>query len=157
MSALSWASAPLGRDTARAMSRENVGVVRRMYEAFNRLAENGDFVAYVGEHFDPDCEYGPVEEAEPVRGRTEMVDWHERWFEAWDEFWADVDEVIEAGDRVLTVLTVHGRGGVSGMQIDQRFFHVFDIRHDKILRMEEFVDRDEALEAAGLSEQDADS
>lgn len=123
-----------------------------MYEAFNRLAEDGDFVAYVVEHFEPDCEYDPVEETGTVHGRADLVNWHERWFEAWGEFWADVDEVIEAGDRVLTALTVHGRGGASGMQIDQGFFHVFDVRNHRILRIREFVEREEALEAVGLSE-----
>ena len=81
-----------------------------------------------------------------------MVRWHERWFEAWDEFRANPDEIIEAQDIVVTGVTVHARAGKSGMEITDRFFHVFEFRNDKILRIREYLERDQALEAVGLRE-----
>jgi ketosteroid isomerase-like protein len=52
----------------------------------------------------------------------------------------------------LAVVRLTGRGVASGVEIDQRFFQVYAVRNGKIIRMVEFVTRDEALEAAGLKE-----
>jgi ketosteroid isomerase-like protein len=132
------------------MARESVEIVRAMYESFNGLSESGNFVGHVDSHFDADCVYDPVEESGEVRGRADLVRWNARWFEVWERCWVDVDEVFEAGGRVVTALTLHGRGEASGLEIDQRFFHVFDLRDDRILRIQEFLDREEVLKAVRL-------
>jgi ketosteroid isomerase-like protein len=136
-----------------AMAQENVEIVRSLYTAFSELAEGGDITSFVIAHFEPDCEYRPVEEEEAIRGHDALVGWIERWFEAWDEFRVDVDELIEADDDVIfAALTVHGHGAGSGIQVNQRFFHVWDLRGGKGLRQREYLEREEALEAVGLSE-----
>jgi uncharacterized protein len=134
------------------MSQQNVESVRSLYAAFGGLAEGGDIASFVIAHFAPDCEYHPVEEEEAIRGHGAMVGWIERWFEAWDEFRVDIDELIEAGDLIVAALTVHGHGAVSGIRVNQRFFHVWDLRDGKALRQREYLERGEALEAAGLRE-----
>ena len=126
--------------------------MRSMYAGFSKLAQGGDVQQYVAAHYDPGCEYEPAEESESVRGHEALVAWNERWFEAWEEFHAEIDELIEEGDIVVTGITVRGRGSESGLEIDQRIFHVSELRESKILRMREFLDRHEALEAVGLSE-----
>jgi ketosteroid isomerase-like protein len=140
------------RDTARTVSQENQEVMRSMYAAFSRIAEGGDVAAYVTGHYDPDCEYQPVEEIDPIHDHDALVRWNERWFEAWEQFGADVDEIIEANDVMVVAITVHGRGGESGMEISQRVFHVSEVRNGRIVRMREYLERDQALEAAGLRE-----
>ena len=135
------------------MSQENVEVVRGMYAAFGGLAGGGDIASYVATHWAPDAEYDPIEETGTIRGRDELVRWHERWFEAWDEFRAEVDEIIEAGDVVVAAITVHGRGGQSGTTITQRLFHVCETRDGKLSRMGEYSDRETALKAAGWREE----
>ena len=45
-----------------------------------------------------------------------------------------------------------GRGRESGVAVDARFYEVYTLRDGKIVRVDEFVERAEALEAAGLSE-----
>jgi ketosteroid isomerase-like protein len=135
------------------MSQENVEFVRSVYAAFCRLAEGDDIPSYVVDYFEPDCEYQPVEEEETIRGHDAMVGWIERWFEAWDEFRVDIDELIEVGDGVIfAAITVHAHGAGSGIQVNQRFFHIFDLRNGKVSRQLEYLERREALEAAGLSE-----
>src|SRR3954470_22257594 len=105
------------------MSPEDAELVRSLYAAFSRLAEGGDVALYVTAHYDPECEYQPVEEEGTIRGHDELTRWNERWFEAWDEFSADVEELIESGDGVIvTGLVVSGRGTGSGMPVDQRIF-----------------------------------
>ncbi len=45
-----------------------------------------------------------------------------------------------------------GRGRGSGVEVDARFYDVYTLRNGKIVRVDEFAEREDALEAAGLSE-----
>ena len=63
-----------------------------------------------------------------------------------------MDEVIDGGDLVVGAVTVHGRGIGSGVEVAQTMFHVFEIRDAKITRLREYLERGQALEAAGLRE-----
>lgn len=135
--------------------QEDVAVVRSLYAAFNALAQGGDTASYVTEHFDLDCVYSPVEEANTIRGHEALTRWIDRWLDAWDEAWDEVDEITANGERVLAATRVHGRGRHSGMVISQRLFDVFEVRDGRVLRIREYLDRDEALEAAELPEQSA--
>ncbi len=131
------------------MTQENVDLLRSLYAAFSGLAEGGDVAAYVRTHYDPACEYEPVEEHGTVRGHDALVGWNERWFEAWDEFRVDVDELIEGpGGTFAVALTAHGATR-DGMQVDQRIFHTCEMRDGKVFRIREFLDRADALRTVG--------
>jgi ketosteroid isomerase-like protein len=134
------------------ISLENAAIVRSMYAAFSGLAQGGEVASYVALHFDADCEYRPVEEASAIRGHNALMRWIERWLEAWDDTWDEIDEIIEAGEMVIAAIRVHGRGRKSGMEISQRLFDVFELRDGRVLRISEYLDPDQALEAAGLQE-----
>jgi ketosteroid isomerase-like protein len=82
-----------------------------------------------------------------------LIGWAERWFEAWSSYSEEVEEIIaDGGEIVVAAISINGRGRTSGVEISQRFFHVFEMREGRILRMREYLNRAEALEAAGLSE-----
>jgi ketosteroid isomerase-like protein len=138
------------RDAALQVSWGNAAVVRSMCAAYGRLAQNGEIASFVAEYFDPDCEYQPVEETDKIRGHHALIRWTQRWLEAWDETWDEVDQAVEAGEMVVAAIRVHGRGRGSGMEISQRLFYVFELRLGKIVRMRDYLDPDQALEAAGL-------
>ena len=142
----------VARDAALAVSPGNAATVRSMYAAFSRLAHNGEIASYVAEYFDPDCEY----RAGGGNGRDFWADplirWNQRWLEAWADNWDEVDRTIENGEMVVAAIRVHGRGRKSEMEISQRLFDVFELRDGKIVRMKEYLDPHQALEAAGLSE-----
>jgi ketosteroid isomerase-like protein len=74
----------------------------------------------------------------------------------WNEAWADVqysiDELIDAGEHVISALTYRGRGRSSGAEVEQTDYPVWTIRDAKIARVVWLPTREEALEAAGLSE-----
>jgi ketosteroid isomerase-like protein len=131
-------------------SRHNAAIVRAVYAAFSGLAQSGEIASYVAAHFDPDCEYRPVEEASTIRGHHALIRWVERWLEAWDDAWDEVDEIIEAGATVIAAIRVHGRGRLSGMEVSQRLFDVFELRNGRVVRITEYLDPAQALEAAGL-------
>ena len=134
------------------MSEENVEVVRAMYASLSAVTEGGDADYVVLAHFDPDCEYRPVEEIDAIHGREALIRYVERWLEAWADFRYELDEIIDAGDLVVAGTTSHARGSESGMWITQPLFHVFEMRKGKILRMHEYLERGHAFEVAGLSE-----
>ena len=130
------------------MSQENVEVVRRAfaYEVYGR----GDR-AEAEAIFDPYVVMKPTEEG-PSYGLDAVRDNFEHWREAWDELEVRVEEVIDAGDRVLLTAHHRGRGQGSGVEVDTRFYEVYMLRDGKVVRVDEFSDRAEALEAAGLRE-----
>ncbi|OLE35159.1 MAG: hypothetical protein AUG48_11440 [Actinobacteria bacterium 13_1_20CM_3_68_9] len=133
-------------------SRDNAAIVRALYAAFSGLAKGGEIASYVATHFDSDCAYRPVEEATTIRGHDALICWVERWLEAWDDAWDEVEEIIETGGMVVAAIRVHGRGRLSGMEVSQRLFDVVELRGGRVLRIREYLDRDQALEAAGLRE-----
>jgi ketosteroid isomerase-like protein len=61
-------------------------------------------------------------------------------------------ELIDAGDRVVAVAQMVGTGPVSQIALDDRFAFVFTFRGERIVREQAFRNREEALEAVGLSE-----
>jgi ketosteroid isomerase-like protein len=134
------------------MSQEHVEIVRAMWASFSRLAEGGEIRSYVLGYYEPNCEYRPVEEKDAIRGHEALIEYFERWLDAWSSFRGEVEEIIDGGELVLAEISLSGRGRTSGIEVPMRFFHVYEMHEGRILRMRESMDRDSALEAAGLSE-----
>jgi ketosteroid isomerase-like protein len=128
------------------MSQENVEIVRELGDAYDRrdfdqvraLTHPAIVMINVDE--------GPVYGIEAVRRSDE------RWFEAWENHSYTMEEVIGVGDRVFVTARFRGRGRASGAEVEGRHFEVYTLRDRKIIRIEEFDERQDALEAAGLSE-----
>ena len=128
------------------MSQENVEIVRKGVEAYAR----GDLdtaLTYV----DPGIIWNPVEEA-PTQGHNAIRANLERWETDFEDFEATPEEYIDAGDQVLVTIHWSGRGRGSGLQVDIRTYNVYALRDGKVIRMDEFTARSDAVEAAGLSE-----
>jgi ketosteroid isomerase-like protein len=136
------------------MSQENVEVVRRLYETSARRDSAAVLALY-----DPevviDVTHGAVGE---VAGRT-VHHGHEglrtffrAWYEAWERVEPDLRELLDTGEHVVSIETTRGRGRASGVEVELQQCGVWTIRDGKIVRVVWFTTRDEALEAAGLSE-----
>ena len=128
------------------MSEENVEIVRRGFEAYAR----GDLSAAVSSH-DPAVVFNPAEEP-PIHGREAVRAYIERWEEPWEDYEAEVEELIDAGDCVVVTLHVRARGRGSGAEVDARSYQVHTLREGRLVRMDEFLEREEALRAAGLAD-----
>ena len=128
------------------MSQENVELVRRAFEAWFR-GDSEEALAGL----DPDIVYKPAQE-EAVQGLDAVRASWERWQASWQEQEVTLEETIDAGDHVIQAILFRGRGRGSGIEVEGRFFQVLTIKDGKAVRWEEFSDRAEALEAAGLSE-----
>ena len=130
------------------MSQESVEIVHRAFVVFH----NGDADrAEASATIDPNVIYNPVEDG-PSSGLNAIRDQFERWESSWEELVETAEEFIDAGDRVVVKALYRGRGRGSGVPIEARFYAVHTLRDGRVVRVDEFTDRTEALEAAGLSE-----
>ena len=128
------------------MSQENVKVVREAWDAYS----GGDYDRIAGFH-DTHIVVVTLEDG-AVYGNNAVLANYERWDEAWEGAKTTLDEVIGHGDRVFVAARFHARGRASGVEVETRLYEVYTVRDGKVLRIDEYDHRDEALEASGLSE-----
>ncbi|MET0810171.1 MAG: nuclear transport factor 2 family protein [Thermoleophilaceae bacterium] len=130
------------------MSQENVEIVRWAfaYEMYGR-GDRAQAAAYCA----PDFVMNPIEEG-PSYGLDSIRDNIKQWASAWEDFEVTAEEFLDAGDRVVVTARHRGRGRESGVTVDARFYEIYTLRDGTIVRVDEFAERSEALEAAGLSE-----
>jgi uncharacterized protein len=138
------------------LSQENVEIVRRAYEAFNR----GGIDACIREGlWSPEVVWDVTPSGIPglgtYRGREEVKRFFEEdWFSTFpfEEWEVKLEEVIDAGDRVIGMSRQHGRGASSGAMAELELAQVSTLRDGQIVRIDNYLDRAKALEAAGLRE-----
>src|SRR4051794_11994664 len=142
----------IGTDTGRAMSQENVELVRSIYAAW----EGGDFSSAEWAH--PEIEYVGADGPDPVgsTGLAEMARNFRNWVSTWAEFRLAAVEYLELDrERVLVLDRASGRGKTSGVdlgQIQSEGAWLFCISDGRVRRMVRYLDRDDAFRAVGLSE-----
>ena len=131
------------------MSQANVEIVRRLYEAFDR-GEADVALTY----FDPEVVMDASHRVDGRigHGQRELISILTEWLGTWDDWREEIEEVRDLGDRVLVTSTQRGRGKGSGVEWENRFAMLYEVRRGKITRWTIYDDLREALEAAGLSE-----
>ena len=134
------------------MSRENVDLLRR---GFEHVARTGEFFR---EAAHPDFVWDTTtfsSEGMNLRkcvGVDEANRWLAEWTEPFENWSLDLEEVFDAGDQVVTFIRQHANAKHGGPEVEMRLAQVWTFREGLIARMEMYANRDEALEAAGLSE-----
>jgi ketosteroid isomerase-like protein len=131
------------------VSQENVEALLRQYERFSR---DGEIVADI---YAPDAEWTAAREdpdAATHRGIEAISAYFARWFGAFEKAKLQVVETIDGDDRVFAWIAFAGRGISSGAPVEMQQAQVFSFRDGKIVRVEEYFDRAEGLEATGLRE-----
>jgi uncharacterized protein len=130
------------------MSKENVEIVRRSFEAF----ASGDLETAFAAH-DPSTEWRTAED-EPDQQTYRGIEGLRRFAATIDEPWADrfartvsADDFIDRGDWVVVPWhgLLHGRG--SGVEVEVTETYAVLLRNGKIVRVEEYRTQEEALEA----------
>jgi ketosteroid isomerase-like protein len=131
------------------MSQENVEIVRRSLEAGNR----GDFEA-VFKDAAPDFEYDLSRAVGPWRGvygRDRALSVIRDVVESWEWVRVEPHELIEVGEHVVVPWTMQGVGR-DGIELEAQATWLCTIRDGLIVRICLYQEREEALEAAGLTE-----
>jgi len=137
------------------MSQENVALIERFFKLYNRR----EIDAWVG-MMAPDLEWH-VDPEDPDttvhRGPEAVKRYGLTWAEMMDAT-IEVREIFEASDdQAVAWIRIESRGGLSGAQAGQNYAFIFKLRDGLVVRVQETQDKREALEAVGLSEQDAHS
>jgi ketosteroid isomerase-like protein len=83
-------------------------------------------------------------------GKSEVIQASRRYVGAWDEYRFGVEEVIDAGERVMLCVHDSGRGKISGVPVEMNYFLVWTFRGGKIVHWAAFDRKADALAAAGL-------
>jgi uncharacterized protein len=133
------------------MSRANVEILRQGWDAWRRGDMPGLF-----SHFDPEVVWDTSHFRDWPESAYHGVEGVQRFLTEWLEVWADyeveVEEIIAAPDgRVVSLVRQRGRGRDSGFPLDMRSAQIATLRDGKVTRLDNYEDRAEALEAAGLS------
>src|SRR5436190_20408379 len=133
------------------MSQQNVERVRRGYEALNRGELRPESLGAKFEIVAPHDQPG----AETRRGPKGVSDSMTSLTEAFDDLQYHPERLIESGNKVIALLRVRARGKGSGIVVESNVAHVWTLQDRKPVRVEIYLDIAQAMEAVGLSEQDA--
>jgi ketosteroid isomerase-like protein len=128
-----------------------VQLVTQLWDAFER----GD-IEWILQRCTPDIVIAQPPEtpdATVYEGRTAMIEAVEGFPRDWEDFRLDLRELLDVSDdMVLSVCRNRGRGRISGLEMDTDMFYVHRIHAGKMDRMQIFLSREQALDAAGLKE-----
>ena len=144
------------------MSQENVEIVRAMWETANSLDLDADLDPWLDRFFDTEIEWHDV----PVLpnagvhfGRAAFGRHVADYLEAWADVRFEIEHIEAVGDRVVVRGRYGGVGRQSGAEVmagggveGPANSGVYELRAGRILRVRQFVEHAEALEAVGLSE-----
>jgi ketosteroid isomerase-like protein len=133
------------------MSEENVELVRDSFAAWER----GD-LEWLDRHTDPEVEIAQppnLPGTSTYTGKEGLREALRDWPSQWEDFRIALVETtaLDQG-RVLAMTRQVGRGKGSGVEVEADFAFLFTVRQGKLVRWQMFTGREEALEAAGLSE-----
>jgi ketosteroid isomerase-like protein len=135
------------------MSEKNVAVIRDIWEAWNR----GDMDSALAPYH-PDCvfdttHYPEWPDVDVVRGREAIREFFGEFLATWESWNGRVETLLDAGDdRVLAIIRQSLRGRGSGVDVELHWAQIYTLRDGKIILIDNYGDRVEALEAVGLAE-----
>ena len=135
------------------MSEENVELVRRFVDAYNRR----DLEAMLND-LDPEIEWhsgiltGLEGEAAVYRGHEGYREGLRDLYDALGETHIEYSEIRDLGERTVAIGRFRARGRESGAETESPHASVADFKDGKAISIHTYFDHAEALEAAGLWE-----
>jgi len=117
----------------------------RIRQTFTDLAEPDFQVLMVGPAYNP----APVE----LAGLDGIRDAWADWTEPFESYTIDLEDLIDAGDQVVSLVSMTGRTRTGGVEVDAPGAAVWTVVDGRLRRVEFHLDRDSAMRAAGLDPQ----
>ena len=121
-------------------------------EAHTRFAETGE---PVWEVIDGDIEvfdHDIPDASNPYRGLAGVTQWLSDFAESWDSYAMELERLVDAGDRVVSLFRIRAVGAGSGVPVERGDGMVWTFRDGKLVRLDYFNRQQQALDAAGLSD-----
>ena len=130
---------------------EKAEVLRHVFEELSRREP-----AAASEYFHPEIKFDFTRSRGPNRGmyvgRREVQGNWEDFLGAWDEWVVEPHDFLEVDEDGL-LFSIRGRmTGRDGIELNVQAAHIWTIREDLIVRATFFQSREEALQAAGVSD-----
>jgi ketosteroid isomerase-like protein len=123
-------------------------LIREGYDWFNREKEpplmwlpDGE---YVNAREDPD--HATYRGIDAIRKQNQV------WVDSYPDLRVEPLEILVNGDRVFVWVRFSGHGAESGMAMEMELAHVITLEGEKMRRLEEYSNREEALAAVGLQD-----
>jgi ketosteroid isomerase-like protein len=142
--------------TAREREAARIELVRDAYRFIEDIQERrrDDLDEAYGEWFADGFELLPPpdypEGAQVFRGREGLRRWIDVTREIWDDWQLRAERYLVAGDQVVVLVRVIAQGTLSGIRLDRKTAHIWDVPDDRVTRCEVFLDRADALRKSGL-------
>ena len=132
------------------MSQENVDLVRRQIEAYNR--RDFDEIRRFN-HPDVEVDWTASRGLAPTvyRGNDEVMAFYGDFFAMFDDIRIEADRFIDAGDAVVVPNAAHVKGR-DGIETVAHSAIVFEVRGGLVTRICLYQETHEALDAVGLRE-----
>ena len=131
------------------MSEENVQIARAWIDAFNRGG-----IEETMRYLDPEIEWTTAItylKAGTYHGHEGVRKWMQGAFADWDNLRVEPERFIDAAEQVVIPLQITVLGKTDTRAVFN-FTTVAELQRGMIVRIRNFKDQAEALEAAGLSE-----
>jgi ketosteroid isomerase-like protein len=84
-------------------------------------------------------------------GREGLLRFTAQQMEAFERMWIAPLDFIEAGDKLLVPIRLGGTARHTGIDMEFELFHVIEFRDGQVVRLEPFLDRNDAVHAVGLA------
>ena len=131
------------------MSHENVEIVR---EALEQLLRTGE-PAWDVIHEDVVVHDHDIPDASEYRGHAGVRRWlFEDWAAAWADFNLEPQEYVDVDENVIALFRLKATGRGSGVTVERLDAMVYKMRDGKIVRVDYYNNREQALKAVGLGE-----
>jgi ketosteroid isomerase-like protein len=132
------------------VSSTNVEIVRGAYDAFNHKGREE-----ILEFLHPDIEWDesdlPARRPGVYHGHDGVIRLLNENATLWEDIKIAIDEVMEGeGDRVIAFIRATGRGRNTGIDVELASAQVWTIQDGKAVHVRLYLDREEALQAAGV-------
>ena len=133
------------------MSQENVEIVRAAFGVMTIPGDPETMIAASAPGFEMHLVGvggGPAYYA----GASGIREFFRDVAQSWESFRFEATDLRDLGDRVLVLGDVRARGRVSGVEVNDRWGWIVELRRGRAASLRGFLDQREALEAAGLEE-----
>ena len=120
----------------------NSDVIRRWVDAFNRR----DIDSLIAQ-LDPDVElheWPTAPGSQSYRGPDQIQAAVDSWFEVWDWMQIEIEDIVEAGDRMLVTLHQRAKGRGSEVEVEITSFNFYVFRDGKVKAMHLFTEPEPA-------------